>query len=350
MNIKKYVNAIFVCILAFAVLLSAVSPVFAVADNSEKGSLTIILDNKGVSFPGVEYRLYKFATVNEDGSAELFGAFRNLDISVSDISTESLRVLSTTLKGFVIADKIAPDRVAVTDSNGNAVFSELDKALYLLMGDTVRYEENYVIPTPVIVPVPKVHDVTGMLNFNIVLYDKFTVEPVDEIKRIEVIKVWKGTDVLYQPQDISVELYRGEELYDTVVLNQDNKWRAEWNNLVGPDWIAVEKNIPNGFVVTVEQQITRFVVTNTGPREEEPSTGILETTTGEEDSTFEDGSTLPPEDGTTEPSDEVTTKPTGGTPELPNTGQLWWPVLALAFFGVFFIVFGIMSRRYEEVL
>lgn len=352
-NEKFRVKAIFVCILVLIASICSITSAGASdleVQGEEKGSLTIILDNKGVVFPGVEYRLYKFGTIKADGSVELFGVFRNLKISVPDTDTETLRVLSTTLKGFVVSGKIAPDRVAVTDDNGNAVFNDLDKALYLVTGDTVRHENNYVIPTPIIVPVPKIHDVTGQMNLDIVLFDKFTVEPVDEVKKIQVLKVWKGTDVLYQPHDISVELYRGDELYDTVVLNKDNKWQAEWNNLVGPDWIAVEKDIPNGFVVTVEQQITRFVVTNTGPRDEEPSTGILEPTTGEEDSTSEDGSTLPPEDGTTEPSDEVTTKPTGGTPELPNTGQLWWPVLALAFFGVFFIVFGIVSRRYEEVL
>ena len=332
--IYKRIYAAFVCIFILALSITNLAVSAAPAEQNS-GSITVILDEADADFPAVEYSLFKIATLSETNEVSLYGEFSNLNISFDNINAETLRILSTTLKGYAAANNIKPDKTVFSDTQGHVLFDGLDDALYLIVGKTVHYGDSYIIPTPNIVVLPKTDSKTGETTNNIVLHEKSTVEKDNETKDIKVLKVWKNTDTAQRPSHITVELYNGNKLYDTAVLNKDNNWQTEWKNLSGSDWHVIEKDIPDGYVVTIDQQSTRFVITNTKKDSEDETTTVIP-----EESTTNQGET------TTTP-EETTTKPEP-PPRIPQTGQMWWPVLVCACLGIVFIIFGIVNRKYEE--
>jgi hypothetical protein len=334
--IYKRISAAFICILILVLSATNIASSAAPAAEQGSGSITVIIDNVAADFPSVEYSLYRIATVSDKNVISLCGEFSNLKISFENINSENLRILSTTLKGYAAANDIKPDKTAFSDEQGHVLFDGLDNALYLIVGKTVHYGDSYITPTPAIVVLPETDAKTGEEINNIVLHEKSTVEKDNKTKDIQVLKVWKNATATQRPPQITVELYNGNRLYDTAVLNKDNNWQAEWKNLSGSDWHVIEKDIPDGFVVTIDQQSTRFVITNTktGKHEDEITTVIPE-----ESATNKSETTTTPEETTTVPENP---------PRLPQTGQLWWPVLVCTCLGIMFIIFGIVNRKYEE--
>ena len=95
---------------------------------------------------------------------------------------------------------------------------------------------------------------------------------------------------------------------DPVMLPHNGAWKYTWKDLdVNHKWTVTEKK-QNGYLAPDIQQIgNTFFVTNTCDRPPEP------------------------------------VKP--GSPALPQTGQLWWPVPVLIALGLLFILIGLIRRR-----
>lgn len=99
-------------------------------------------------------------------------------------------------------------------------------------------------------------------------------------------------------------------MYDTATLNADNSWRYVWEELDGAfRWTLVEE-APEGYTVEITREGATFLVVNTWDGPDSPETP-------------------------TEP----------GSPELPYTGQLWWPAPLLLCAGLACIVVGLIRRR-----
>lgn len=141
-----------------------------------------------------------------------------------------------------------------------------------------------------------------------------------EITR-KVLKVWDDNGhENSRPKEITVQLLRDGEIYDTVTLNAGNNWRYTWSGLNDDyRWTIVEKEL-SGYIVRVDQEGVTFVVTNT----------YVPTTP--------DTPTQP-----TKPSPS-----TPGKPSLPQTGQLWWPVPVLMCAGLVLVAAGLLRRRRES--
>ena len=62
-----------------------------------------------------------------------------------------------------------------------------------------------------------------------------------------------------------------------MTLSEENHWSYTWTaEDPSADWTVVERNVPAGYSVTVEERETAFVLTNTRadrPPEEYPETG-----------------------------------------------------------------------------
>jgi hypothetical protein len=335
---QKRLYAAFVCIIVlFTFIFNSVFSMAAIAPIAGNGSIRVELDRDEADLPSIEYKLYKVARISSKGELILVGNFSDADISLSKTDAESMRILSTTLKGYITARNIRPDRVAYTNENGEAVFNGLDDAVYLIVGSSVRYGDGYIVPTPVIVFLPKTDTATGEKNNNVVVYEKSTFEKDNELKKIKVLKIWKNVDNATKPDRITVELYKDNVLFDTAVLSKDNNWQTEWSGLKGSDWIVVEKDVPAGYSVKIDQQQSRFVITNTYESGQESTTGKTEPSTENDQHTTSGG-------GTSEP----TTDGRHEKPPIPNTGQSWWPVVLCSSLGMVLILLGFVNRRYEE--
>ena len=171
--------------------------------------------------------------------------------------------------------------------------------------------------------------------------------------QITVKKVWK-LDNGGKPTDyITAVLMRNGKEYQTVELNAENGWECSWRNLNDRyDWSVKEINVPDGFIVTTEQNGTVVTITNddvpTPPVDsDKPTTPTVpDKPTNPTDSPNPDKA-----DKSSNPAQSEAPN-TSDNPEkahLPQTGQLWWPVIALLSAGIILVLLGILGKkRYHD--
>jgi len=223
-----------------------------------------------------------------------------------------------------------------------------------------------------------------------------TLEEPETVSR-QVIKIWKDTGYEQsRPKEISVDLLRNGEVYDTVVLNAENGWMYSWNTLEKDcTWSIRERQVPENYTAEIVEDGITFLITNTYQppyTPPEPVDRIVQKIWKDEGHEAErpkeiqvillrDGEVYETVilneanqwnyqwtdlDGTYEWTveeltelDKYTSSVTrdGNTflitntySEIPQTGQLWWPVPILIALGMGLIVLGLLRRRgaYEE--
>ena len=65
-----------------------------------------------------------------------------------------------------------------------------------------------------------------------------------------------------------MDIFRDGELYETVILSEENNWSYHWTAPAdGARWMVVERNIPEGYTATVEEWGAAFTITNTAPKD-----------------------------------------------------------------------------------
>ena len=115
----------------------------------------------------------------------------------------------------------------------------------------------------------------GYWQYQVEVYAKAELLPPigpDGERELRVLKLWKedqGRDE--RPERVEIEIYRDGIIQETVTLSEENHWSYSW--LVpndGASWMVAERNVPDGYTMTVETRETAFVVTNTRITEEPP--------------------------------------------------------------------------------
>ncbi|MBQ1947395.1 MAG: Cna B-type domain-containing protein [Clostridia bacterium] len=114
---------------------------------------------------------------------------------------------------------------------------------------------------------------------------------------ITVQKIWNdAAHESERPNRVEVELLRDGVVIDTVILDEACGWTHQWIELDGGYAYAVREKELDKYKVTVQQDGNTFVITNTYS-------------------------------------------------EIPQTGQLWWPVPVLLAAGLLMILLGLLRRR-----
>ena len=167
-----------------------------------------------------------------------------------------------------------------------------------------------------------------------VKFEKIPDASADEQDRTvsrKALKVWKDEGhENSRPDSVTVQLLCDGRIHDTAVLSSMNNWRHTWSDLdAGHVWNIVEKNIGEGYYVTIERSGSTFVITNAFEEE------LIEDDPPRND---------PPEDEEI-PGDDTPSAPPPAGPQLPQTGQLWWPVPVLFAAGLLLIVLGLIRHR-----
>lgn len=251
---------------------------------------------------GAEFALYHIGDIADNGEITLSD-----DYSGYGIELESENAAST-LAAYITNDDKKPLSTAVTDKDYVANFDNLPKGIYLILGSTKIVDGVSYTALPVMVSLPFV-DTDKNLIWDLEVNGKYEKNPVGADTQISVLKIWKDeTNQNLRPKDISIELTKDGQKYDTVTLNSDNNWKHTWKNLdSSSQWLVTEKNVPVGYEVNIQRNGNTFIVTNTYKDVDKPTSPVV--------------------------------------PALPQTGQLWWPVYALTFAGMFFIIVGVIRRR-----
>lgn len=314
---KKYLKAMPSMILSLLTMLLAVmQPLTAFADDSEKKgySLTVnfTADNGAIGVVGSEIRLYY--ALDDDGV--LAGDFAQYadEIEVGDLETsEEVGTLATTLASYAMRD-LEPLMTQTTDANGQAVFTDLESGIYLAVGSSATVDGVKYTPMATIVRVPY-YDEEGSYITDVVINVKYDsqVLPIE----LSAKKVWADNNSPDRPKEVTVQLLKDGTAYDEVKLNADNNWTHTWTELDRyADWQVTELNVPEGYSVKITREGATFIVTNTAKDDNSTDTGD------------KDKDSVP-------------------DPNLPQTGQLWWPVPVLMILGMVTVLAGIIIKNLD---
>lgn len=267
---------------------------------SPGGSIEVRYSSEGKAIVGATFSLYRVAETGTQGEYVPVGAFAACPVELKAETAEEWRALAETLSGYAL--NAAADATGSTDAQGVLRFDGLSRGMYLLMGEEFDDGACRYLAEPALVLVED---------------EPVTLEPKSEMEEEEkvslrVVKVWqdKGYESK-RPQEITVELYRGQERMDTVQLSAANNWRHQWTELPAGDWRVVERTAIEGYTVVSSREDDVYVLINS-----------YNAPGGTPDS------------------------PSGG--KLPQTGLLWWPASVLAVAGITLFFAGWIRHRRGE--
>lgn len=318
----------------FAMLILAMAlPVFGAVsiDLTRDCSLHIQYQYQGNAIAEAEFHVYRAADVAPDGTFTLCGVFCAYPVVVNGLNQVQMAMAAQTLYGLAQLDTVAPDYTVVTDEHGEGELQNLKPGLYLVAGQRLSNSDSVFTAAPQLVVLPGQEQSQKEWIYQAVLRVKPSYDPLDPPDDPEktvtrkVLKIWEDQGCTeHRPAQIEVVLLRNGEIYDSVLLSDENNWRYSWDGLDDEAVWSIQERVPEGYTVMVEKEGITTVITNTCT--EEPP---------------------PPE----EPDDPKPDKPEDSNPEeprLPQTGMLWWPVPVLIALGLSLILAGLFCRRRER--
>lgn len=235
----------------------------------------------------MQVSLYRVA----DENYNLTGKFSGYSVDLK----QDVQGAANALENRILMDGIEADASNSSDSSYKASFSGLESGIYLVVGKEV--ESNGVFYMPQVSLVSLSGDLSVDLKY----------ETSVKSSRIHVLKVWKRDNKKSRPKSIEVCLLRSDGIVvDKVVLNSDNQWSTTWDHLsTSYTYRVMETSVPSGYKESREKDT--IILTNTG---------------------------------------NFTDKVEKKDDELPNSGQLWWPVPVLLFVGL--VLFGLGRHLKNE--
>lgn len=249
---------------------------------AERCALTVAYVCDGTAFEGLSVKLYKIAEVSADFQYSLTEPFAHTGLILNGIrTTGEWDVVRTTLEAAILADSIPADRTAATDAQGRVVFEDLDTGMYLAVAEEAGVEELHCYFDPALVALPGL-DPEGRWQYQVEVHAKGAILPPidpDETIELSVLKLWRGDEVLLErPKSVEIEIFRNGVSYETVTLSEENNWYYSWTAQDdGASWMVVERNVPEGYIMTLEVRDTAFIVTNDldmgDPPPDPPKTG-----------------------------------------------------------------------------
>ncbi len=260
------------------------------------------------SYPvdGVTFRLYEVGEMQGEEPV-LIGDYAGYDVNLLE------NTAGETLAAYVERDGLQPLMTA-TSSDGSLTFENLQQKIYLMTGDTVTVDRVKWIPSAALFSVPQKDEETGEIIWDITAGGKYTREELPELTEVSVEKIWndKGFEQK-RPSSIKAQLLKDGEVYDTVELGKTNNWKHTWKDLdPAYTWTVVEEKVPDQYKVTIKKENGITILENT----------------------YEKSSTPTP----------TPTPP----PNIPYTGQLWWPVGFLLVGGIGLVLLGLIRRKRSE--
>ena len=124
--------------------------------------------------------------------------------------------------------------------------------------DTARYE---TFLTAVSYP-----SEDGDVQYDVIAVPKYELLPEDPEKTAEytVVKLWKDTGYdKYRPASITVDLLKDGIFQESQQLSEKNNWTYRWTAPKdGSVWQVVEREVPEGYTVTVSESGNTFYLTN----------------------------------------------------------------------------------------
>ena len=254
-------------IMSLSLLLAAVflcaGTVSAAWNPEQSSSLTLQYVHDGQGQEGLGITSYRIAELLPDGTYALTGAFTEYPVNITGVTSQAeWREIASTLAAYAAADGIRPTCTGITDEMGTIVFEDILPGMYLTLSvksDTVRFETFLTaVPRPTEDGAYR-YDVTAVPK-----YEPIPTEPSPEPVEYSVVKLWKDTGYTeYRPESITVDILKDGKFHESQELSSENNWSYRWT---APDdgsiWQIAEREVPEGYTVTVTENGTVFYLTN----------------------------------------------------------------------------------------
>lgn len=256
-----------VCALVVSLGLFRIECAAAVLDPDRECSLTVSCSSHGTAFSDLQMDIFRVAELNADGEYQLLEPFASYPIQIHGItSQQEWQETAQTIKNYIAANHVEPYQTQKTNGNGDAIFTGLETGLYMVKGITAKNNEKTVIFRDFMVYLPT--PVEDGYDYDMEAKPKFTeyIQP----EKYTVIKLWKDAGASDQrPKSILVDIWKDGVVQESVVLNGDNNWSYSWEVTdKDGEWGVIEKNVPDGYKVSIAKNQTSFVITNS----KEPAT------------------------------------------------------------------------------
>ena len=231
-------------------------------------SLTISYCYAETAFSDIEVKLYRIAQVSADFKYTLTQPFEASGLILDGIRTAGeWNVIRSTLEAHILAYNIAPEFAVVTNEDGQVSFETLETGMYLAIVSQAEQDDLHYRFDSALIALPGLGP-DGRWQYQVSVNAKGEVLPPvdpDEEVELKVLKLWRGDEGRTErPKSIEVEIFRDGSSYKTVILSEENHWAYTWTAKDdGSSWTVVERNVPQGYTVTVEERQSTFVLTNT---------------------------------------------------------------------------------------
>jgi len=381
MDMTRAIDRFLAAICAAAIVIFCMAGVvFSAFAEDKTGTLTLWCANDDDIVEGMHWRIYRIGhrTANDYVFEGDFAGYRatlgDKSKPMLDWSTETVAAAGEALKRKAIADSIPFRSEGYTDSKGSLSFSGLEKGLYLVCGDVLEKDDVIYIPSALF------FEMTGEDTSVLNAYPKIILRRIRSGgSHYSVRKVWDNSEDQTWDENtpITVEIYRDNVLYDEIKLSESNNWTYSWDDKEDHDWFVYERELLGSYTVAYFNNQTQFIIVNTYDSTIEPpdnppgtttTTGIVSdiTTTSttadiDADNDNAKNTTTASSDGKGSGKGNTTTASgnkngsgrtealtTQGDKKLPQTGQLWWPVIPLTCGGVLLLGAGIMLTKKED--
>lgn len=244
--------------MALALLLSMNVTAFAYTplDLGKTGSITVSPAN-GKSI-GTELTIYQVADVTVDNADQKYVLTKAFADSKADLTAlEDTGELARKLAAYAAEHKLSGITKSV-DTGGSVTFDNLELGLYLVIQEVSQPGETIVNPFLVSVPM---QDSRGEWDYDVDVSPKAETY---ELMDVSVRKVWNdGGNASGRPSAVTVYLYDGAALVDTVNLNSTGGWNHTWKGLKKSDGYTVKEEKLSGYQDSYSQSGNTFTITNT---------------------------------------------------------------------------------------
>ena len=278
---KRLFRTFLAIVSAFLFAVSAVNTTFALSTADAKEpidpakdcslKLTYAIDSQPVA--GLEIRIWQIASVTADYQYGMTGFFSGYPIEINGIKAQSeWNEVRDTVSAYIAADKIAPAATLITDQNGIVGFDSLPVGIYYV-GDAENEVAGFA---SYIISVPNLGD-DGKWIYDVDAFPKPGTKPEPQVGEMKIVKLWRdASQTDKRPDSISVDILRNGELYKSVTLTAENDWAYTWETDGEYTWTAVERDVPEGYKVSVQSTDANTIqITNTLTSDppEPPQTG-----------------------------------------------------------------------------
>lgn len=241
-------------------------------DLLKEGTLTLNYNYDDYNFDNTKVNIYYVASITFDFQYQLSSDFFNYPIKINKLKNEEeWTSLKQTIEAYIAADNISAFMFQ-SISNNKVIFSNLKPGLYFVKTEKINSDSYTLLFDSFLISVPNL-DENGSWNYDVSVYPK-ALEYIPKYEKINytVIKEWVDNGEK-RPKEIEIEIYQDGKKVDNQILSYDNNWTYQWETLDdGSNWMVVERNVPEGYEVSILKKDKNFIVVNTNYDEDNPKT------------------------------------------------------------------------------